>query len=231
MKVTFEYEETQYLSIKSIAVIGDFNTFDASKGEMKKEGDKWVLECIAEPGQHFYKYLINDGIKLNDPLANLYLPDDHGELWSVLMISEEDVRLYNNAEYTVHIEQYNISSNIHEGQVPNNKKDFNLFIDKKVVTRFEFTSVTGLHSVTAIWFNALGEVFETSENHLYTPEGDEDKPLVIWFWINLEDSKRTYHHGLWTMKLFIDGQFVLEDKFNIGRISTYSSAGLLQSRA
>lgn len=40
MKVTFEYEETQYLSIKSIAVIGDFNAFDASKGEMKKEGDK-----------------------------------------------------------------------------------------------------------------------------------------------------------------------------------------------
>ena len=228
MKVTFEYEESQYLPIKTISVIGAFNAFDASKGKMIKEGDKWVLECIVGLGQHFYKLLINDCIKLNDPLANLYLPDDQGELWSVLIINEEDVRLYNNEQYTVHIEQYNITSNIYEGQVPNNKKDFNLLIDKKVVIRFEFTNVIGLHAVTAIWFNTLGEVFEVSENHLYTPE--EDTPLIIWFWINLEDSSKTYYHGLWTMKLFIDGQFVLEDKFNIGRISTYSPIGIVQSR-
>ena len=125
MKVKFGYEETQYLPINTISVIGAFNGFDASKGEMKKEGDKWFLECMAEPGQHFYKFLINNSITLNDPLSNLYLPDDHGELWSVLIINEEDVRLYNNAEYTVHIEQYNITSTIYEGQVPNNKKEFN----------------------------------------------------------------------------------------------------------
>lgn len=230
MKITFEYEEIKYLPINSLSILGSFNDYDIEKGRMNKQGNKWVLECTVKPGQHLYKFLINGSIKLNDPAANLYLPDDNDELWSVLIIDEEDNRLYNNEEYTVHIEQYNITSNIYEEQVPNNKKDFNLLIDKKVVTRFKFTHVTGLHVVTAVWFTATGELFQVAENNLYTPKGEEDEPIIMWFWIDLDDSKKIYCHGLWTMKLFVDGEFILEDKFNVGRMSTYSSTGQLQYR-
>lgn len=222
MKIIFEYEETHYLPIRSISVIGDFNDYDTNKGKMSKSGNKWVLESQVKQGQHFYKFLINECIKLNDPIANLYLPNPRDEeLWSILIVNEEGNRLYNNSEYAIHIQNYNITNNIYEKQTDINKKDFNTLLDKKVVTRFEFINVTGLHSVSAVWFNSYGELFDAAESMLFTPEGHGDQPIIIWFSLDIQDNKRIYSDGLWTIRLFIDGSFILEDKFNLGKLGIY----------
>ena len=152
MNVKLEYEETQNFIIQSISVIGTFNDFDPNKGKMLKEDGKWIFQCSLLPGEYHYKFLINGEIKLNDPLANLYYPDSNEELWSVLIINEEGKRLYNNEEYSLHIGNYNMTSNIYEEIMPINKKEFNVMLDKKVVMCFEFKEVTGLHSVTVVWF-------------------------------------------------------------------------------
>ena len=48
---------------------------------------------------------------------------------------------------------------------------------------------------------------------------------MMWFWMDLEDDTRKYPHGTWTMKLFIDGEFILEDEFNLLEANSYSSQG------
>ncbi|MBU5437239.1 hypothetical protein KQI42_04415 [Tissierella sp. MSJ-40] len=223
MKINFEYEENEYLTIDTISVIGDFNDYDPKKGQMEKKDNIWVFSCDLPSGEHKYKFLINEELKLNDPTANIYFPDDKEELWSVVIINDEDQRLYNNTQYTVHMDKYNISSILNE-EVVANKKNFNILLDKKVVTRFEFTNVTGLHTVTTAWYTPKRELFQITENNLFTPPG-EDKPIKMWFWMDLEGKTREYPCGVWTLKLFIDGEFILEDKFILSESSSYSPQG------
>ncbi|ATD54457.1 hypothetical protein [Clostridium chauvoei] len=225
MNIRFEYKDNGDLIINKVSVIGSFNNYDVNSGAMKKENDKWVLDINLSSGEHYYKFIINDRLKLNDPTANIYLPHVNDEIYSVIMINENDDRLYNNTEYTVNIEKYNITANVYDQYVPINKKDFDITMDKKVVTRFQFTNVTGIHAVTAIWVTPNGEIFDSSENILFTPKGEENKPIDIWFWIELQNSKRNYPSGKWAIKLFVDGEFVLEDEFVLGKINSYSSYG------
>lgn len=227
MYVSLEYEEQEYLKINTISVIGKFNNYDPIKGKMVKENSKWVFKCQLPPGEHPYKFLINENLKLNDSKANIYMPDDNEELWSIVMINDEDERLYNNTQYTVHIDKYSICSNIGEDVNLANKKSFNTLLDKKVVTRFNFTNITGLHSVTTAWYTPKGELFQTSENSLFASE-DVDKPVMIWFWMDLENKKGMYPLGLWSIKLFVDGEFVLEDKFELLEGMAYSSKGKIK---
>lgn len=229
MIVRLEYEETPYLKVSSISVIGSFNGYDADKNKMVKSDGIWYVDILLSKGEYRYKFFINDCLRLNDPSANVYLPDENEELWSAIMINESDERLYNNTQYKVNVENYNINSKVYEDRMKENQKNFNLLIDKKVVTRFEFTNVTGLHSVTSVWCEPDGTLFDVSENVLFTPEGEENKPIIMWFWIDLNEENRTYKEGLWAMKLFIDGEFILEDIFNISKIAAYSSKGRVYS--
>lgn len=223
MEINFEYEDNEYLAIDTISVVGEFNDYDPNKGQMKKENNKWSYNCELPMGEHKYKFLINGEIKLNDPTANIYFPDDNEELWSVIIIDDQGQRLYNNTQYTAHIDKYNINSILNE-EVVANKKNFNILLDKKVVTRFEFTNVTGLHTVTVAWYTPDRNLFQITENNLFTPQG-EGKPIKMWFWMDLEDETRKYPCGAWTIKLFIDGDFILEDKFTLSETSSYSSQG------
>lgn len=225
MDVIFKYEETEHLPVSTISVIGKFNDYDPSKGKMTKQNNEWIFKCDLPSGEHPYKFLINGELKLNDSTANIYLPDDKEELWSIVMINEDNQRLYNNTQYTTHIQKYNIGCAISEEENIANKKKFNLSLDKKVVTRLQFTNVTGLHTVTTAWYNPVGELFQTTENNLFTTQNNNEKPIMLWFWMDLTDNTRSYPFGTWTMKLFIDGEFILEDQFNLLQQATYSSQG------
>lgn len=227
MEIIFEYEEKEYVHVNTISVIGKFNNYDASKGRMIKKDNKWIFKCNLTEGEHPYKFLINGELKLNDPTANIYLPDEKEELWSIVMINENDERLYNNNQYTVHIDKYNIGSTINEEETLPNKKTFNILIDKKIVTKFKFTNVTGVHSVTTAWYNPQGEIVQVTDNNLFKVEDNND-PEVLWFWMDLEDKNHNYFHGIWTVKLFIDGEFILEDKFELLEGMSYSAQGKIK---
>ena len=90
---------------------------------------------------------------------------------------------------------------------------------------FEFKEVTGLHSVTVVWFTPQGKVYEVAEANLFTPEGEEENPIKMWFWLDLNETITSNNYGMWLVKLFIDGQYILEDVFSLGTASTYSASG------
>ncbi|NFN16772.1 hypothetical protein FDB52_15375 [Clostridium botulinum] len=224
MEIIFEYEGKGNLEINSVSVIGSFNDFDHTKGNMVRNGEKWVLSYDLLAGEHYYKFLINNELKLNDPSANVYLPDDKEELWSVIIINDKNQRMYNNNQYTVHVDSYNVTCNINEEQKSVNKKNFNVLLDKKVVTRLGFTNVTGLHSITTAWFTPKGELFQVVENNLFATKDNEKDPILMWFWMDLNNIHRS-NCGIWTIKLFIDGEFVLEDQIKLLENTSYTAQG------
>jgi len=227
MNVIFKYEENKYVKVNTISVIGKFNEYNPAKGIMKKEENNWVFQCDLPKGEHPYKFVINGNLKLNDPTANIYLPDENEELWSIVMINEEGKRLYNNNQYTVNIDKYNICSAVSEEENLVNKKNFNILTDKRVVHKFKFTNVTGLHSVTVAWYTPKGELFQVTENNLFKTSQD-DKPIVMWFWMDLQENFNKYPCGIWTMRLFLDGDFILEDNFELLEGMSYSAKGKIK---
>ena len=108
---------------------------------MKLSGGCWWTEIRLGPGEYRYKLLINGEIALNDPMANIYLPDEKEELWSTIMINSDDKKLYNNEQYIVNLESYAVTNVVTELPVSVNKKRFDKTVDKQAVTRFEFNNI------------------------------------------------------------------------------------------
>ncbi|MCY1713415.1 hypothetical protein [Caproiciproducens galactitolivorans] len=224
MNVRLEFKNTSYLDVQNVSVILLIQGSEQIK-PMQKSEDGWYTQLLLEPGDSMYKFLINNEIRLNDPSANVYMPDDSEELWSVIVIDDLGFRLYNNEQYEVNVEDYSVTNIVTEIPDVVNRKSFNLTMDKSVVTRFEFNHITGIHAITAVWFNPRGEVHESTENLLYADEKDPESSVFMWFWMQLNEADREYPEGIWTMKLFVDGSYVLEDQYTIVKRFAYTSAG------
>lgn len=219
MNVVFEYHVDPNIPVNTVSVIGSMNDFSEEKGRMERVGDSFRLEMTLPSGDHFYSFLINGNLRLNDPSANIYAPDKEDKIWSVVIIDKDGQRLYNNTQYNVHIDDYKLSTVVTKEETIVHKRKFNRFTEKQAVARFTFKNITGLHAVTAAWYNPMGDLFEVSESAVLE---DPNDPTFTWFWIDLKNPKKPVFSGLWTLKLFVDGSFILEDKFNIMEDVSYS---------
>lgn len=203
--------ETDSFKINSVEIVWK----DRSTPPIKliKEEACWATELELNEGHYLYRLFINESVLLNDPLANMYFPDEDNVLWSVLMVNSDGERLYNNEQYTVNIKEYIITDNIHDNTIPRNKKIFIPPSDKIVATRFVFDNVTGIHTVSALWITPDNATFDICEDNLFA--NNTLSNITIWFYLNLHKNGVSYPHGIWKLKLFIDGEFILEDEFEI----------------
>lgn len=213
MNVTVRYDDSPYWDIQDISVIGTFNKFNWEEGKMRKEGNSWIYETECPPGEYRYKLLVNGEIQLNDPYNNLFEQDGDDTLWSLIMIDEDGRRLFNPNQYTVHVSDYALSPLVTEGEVVKSKKYYNVVADKKVVARFRFQNVTGVHAVTAAWYAPDGILFEYAENALCAD--NEQEEITLWFWLDTQEVMGAGEYGTWSLKLFVDGEYILEDLFTI----------------
>lgn len=223
MKIKFTLQENPHLCVQNVSVLGSFNEYDEKAGMMKRVQDCWVTEVELPPGEHYYKFLINEQYKLNDPQNNALLPHLYDELWSVIVINEQNEQLFSNEQYSLNIESYAVTSVQTELPVAVNKKIFQLGMDNQLVTRFSFTNIKGLNCISAIWFDSHGQFFDYSENILFEDEYSPDEPVYLWFWLPLQEPDKVYAEGQWTLKLFVNGRYVLEDQYTLSRSPAYAA--------
>jgi hypothetical protein len=204
VKIKFRY---YYPDAQKVSVVGDFNNWDGYANVMaKNEEGFWEDEILIGPGRYRYRFLIEDLVKVNDPYANIYVQNENGELDSLIIIDEEGRRLINEKIYNVHLEDYIMSDSFENKHI---KKRFNL-TDEKVIVRFDFTEVTGVHTVTLLWIKPNGEIYYVTENLLI--ESDNKNEKTLWFWININERIMP---GQWKIRVLIDGLIIFDDYFVI----------------
>lgn len=82
--VDVEFRLKGFPNAKAVAVAGSFNDWSPSSVKMKRVGDEWVVQTVAEPGKHMYKYVV-DGNWILDP-ANNITGNENGHVNSVIVI-------------------------------------------------------------------------------------------------------------------------------------------------
>jgi hypothetical protein len=74
---------------KQVAIVGDFNNWDASASLMKRVGvsGPWTATVLAKPGRHVYAFLVDGATLVADPRAPRARDLDYGGETSVLMVA------------------------------------------------------------------------------------------------------------------------------------------------
>lgn len=163
MKVNFNYNYDN--KHNNVRIIGSFNGYDSKNGVMQNNNNGWYYQIDLEDGIYYYKFVIDDLIRLNDPNSNQYIIDDNGEVWSIIEIINEEI--YKGNKTIINHYNYSISNRIVESfSFLNKQKTFSLKKDSKIVIAIELYNIVGVHSITALWYQPGMEIFHIEEQVL-----------------------------------------------------------------
>lgn len=83
-KVTFEFPAN---GAKEVALLGDFNEWNATTNLMKRRKDGVFATTVSlKPGQFKFRYLVDGESWYNDPQADEYVPNTFGTEDSVVSV-------------------------------------------------------------------------------------------------------------------------------------------------
>jgi 1,4-alpha-glucan branching enzyme len=79
-KISVTFEAPAEIQAESLAVVGEFNAWDATAAPMKRRKDGvWAKTLRLDPGSYCYRFLADGQVWHNDPAADGYQPSGHGE--------------------------------------------------------------------------------------------------------------------------------------------------------
>jgi 1,4-alpha-glucan branching enzyme len=77
----------------SVAVVGDFNDWDAGASPMRRaaDGETWSATVPLTAGHHTYAFVVDGTRWLADPVAPLASGDGFGTPSSVILVGDRDI--------------------------------------------------------------------------------------------------------------------------------------------
>lgn len=204
MNITLSYKSLP--NIRSVSVVGDFLADFENPIEIEKKEDVWQCELNLWPGEHLYKFLLNQELLIFDPFNNMFEQDSVGELWSLIIIDNAGQRLFNFEKYHMHLFSYQLSTDIDRKYL----RGYSEVIPLRIGVTIGCNEITGVHGITAAWYTPNEPLFEYSEN-IICAEGDES--VYARFWIDHKSAYLQFPVGQWSLKLFVNGILIIEDHF------------------
>ncbi len=213
MKITFE-EPDNGIRISSVKIIWNNDVLPPVMLTKSIFSNEWSVELNdLAPGKYEYRFLINEQFTLNNPKANMYSPDKAQLLWSLLVIDKDGTQLFSNEHNSVHIEAIQMNDDYYD-DIRDFQTEFSTDISKQAVIRYTFTRVKGAHTVNVLWISPDNKVSEWAESVLINPE-------TIWFGLDFS-SLAGISSGMWSVHLFVDGEYILKNDFNVKYVQSVS---------
>ncbi|MBQ9699159.1 MAG: hypothetical protein IJV71_00900 [Lachnospiraceae bacterium] len=168
--------------------------------------DEWYLDTDMEISR--YKYIVNDIIRLNDPMTNQYIYDEKWEVWSVPTLDAGD---------KPYLATYNVSNSMCNGVKGSIKKTeyvydhpFDIYIG------VDICKVKGLHSLTYICFQPDGRIYMLEESSMGQFEPNEADYEVV-FKNRVSRIQGRNAEGMWSFAVYLDGKQIIKDYFVVKR--------------
>lgn len=218
MTVVFSYAEEKLL-IETVSLYIIIGRSTLKIIPMLLQNSIWQCEIDLPAEEHLYRFMVNDELPLCDPYNNLLDLDENEDLWSLLIINEDQGVCINPQQYHVTIAQYRLSAN----EPSHGLGAYQDVIDEKISAIIVCRSVSGIHLLTAAWYTPNNVLYEYSESPLCSEQIDEQ--VSTMFWIERSKAQRESALGLWTFMLFLDGKLLLSDKFSVLTGNSFSNYG------
>lgn len=162
---------------------------------------EWYCECDRAISR--YKYVINDIIRLNDPLTNHYGYDEKWEIWSV----PDGCRVSK-----AYLSEYNVSNSMVNGAIK--KRDYLYDRPIDIYTSVAICRVEGLHSLTYMCFQPDGMLYKLEECSMGQFEQNEADYKVV-FKNQISGIDNNSAEGVWSFQVYLDGKRIIQDYFII----------------
>ena len=124
---------------------------------MKPCSRGWKTDIELPDGEYQYKFILNNGIRMNDPNAYGYNVCLNDEVWSVLKIVNGKIQKGNKI-----IPKFNKF-------IINNGKMLLYPRNRACYVSFDLNDVCGVHSITALWYQPDGSLYHIEETTIETP--------------------------------------------------------------
>lgn len=213
MKYIYEQEFYNTKSVKMLFSDQSYNEYFIQM-EYDKQEHYWFCECELDIIR--YKFVVNDIIRLNDPMAKRYVTDERGEVWSVQDYTDRMLP---------RMVRYNVSDGIESATKGTRKKT--MYIYTKTMDLYISTSiidVKDIHSVTYISFQPDGRIYQLEERMV----GEKDKAMDynVLFCNHIAHNLGRVAEGMWSFQIYLDGRCVIKDYFSLKR-KVFSDTALL----
>lgn len=218
MTVLFSYAEEK-LRIETVSLYLSIGHSAFNSIPMFLHDSIWQCEVDLPAGEHLYKFIINDELPLCDPYNNLLDLDENENLYSLLIINDNEEACINPLQYHVTIEQYKLSTN----EPSQNLGAYQNVVDEKISAIIVCRNVSGIHLLTAAWYAPNNILYGYSESPLCSERIDEQ--VSTMFWIEKSKAQKESVSGLWTFMLFLDGKLLLSDKFSLPLDNSFTYFG------
>lgn len=217
MNIVFSFME-ENLPINSISLLLNTSSGQIQTFPMIFTDSVWQYEVNLAPGEHLYKFLINEDLLLCDPYNNLFELDFNQDFWSLLIVDNEENLCINPTRFHVTVSSYKLSPN----EPANNLGAYGSLSSNKIIATLICTEITGVHVLTAAWYTPDEILYQYSESALCKdPQSDN---VSTMFWIENNATVQEFP-GLWTFRLFLDGKLLLTDRFSIMGFSNFNNYG------
>lgn len=206
MRIVFKNDD--FGEIEEISIVIAINNRVLTR-KMLKTDNCWIIDMNIPDGEHMYKYIINESIRFNDKDAYKYVRWKDGEVWSVLKVESGQIMQQNFRKPV--ITGYSMTPGVRYGQYNSNHL-FNNTLDEKYSISIDVSEITGIHSITAIWYREDGSIYHIEEQVIDCPQENYIYTANTVFWINIPAI--LYDTGNnWTVEIYIDGALKIKDYF------------------
>lgn len=163
--VTFRFTPSE--PVNSVSLAGSFNGWNPRAEPMTRvpDSDAWTRTTLLGPGHYEYKFVLNGGHWLHDPLNPERVGDNHGGFNSVLMLGR--LAAMSTSDGKVGDEQINAIGLLHDPKLP---LYFQPLSSDRVLLRYR----TLAHDAARVW--AAVKDAGLTEMHVAT----EDQLFAIW---------------------------------------------------
>ena len=206
--IRFQYPDLPEMYIEEVKLIGNFNREEI---DLVNDNGNWKVELELGEGTYCYRFLINNCVYLNDPLADEYVIIDE-EVWARFKVTLEKKEMNSRgiATYLNHTISNRLGSSLQS--VPM-QKEFYKPLDKRVVLGIEIDPIIGIHEVVTIWYRPDGLIHHICYETLEVTNDKEAKAALTWSVLRLDENNREYITGMWTVMVTVDGELVAQDRF------------------
>lgn len=203
------YKKEQATNVFQVELVYIYND-KAKTIQMEDKEYYWQAYIQLPDGEYLYKFILNNGIRINDPNAYGYAKWLNGETWSILKIHNgiPITKEYPKTEF--------VNFRVHNGIMGYGDRTIVYPRNTRCYISFDLKNVCGVHSIMSLWYQPDGSLYHIEESTI-DADININSNYSETFWVNLNQNTHPFKYGIWMVEIYVDGEQKIREYFRVNQ--------------